>query len=322
MHNAARDSDVPLTSLLDSWGTSLEAEHKSSKTIASYISSVRLLAAYLDASGLPSGTESTGANEVRQFLAGQLARVKPNGQPYSPATAQLHWRNLRVWFGWLVAEGERQAASPMLSIARPKAPVRVRPFFTDDDLTALLRACSGDTLEARRDTALIRILIDTGVRVSGLANLRYSQDETASDVFLKAKRLRVRLKGGAETWIPMGPKTAKAVDRYIRTRNRSTFSGSPWLWLGTRGRGVEHMTDSGIRAMLNRRGQQAGVQNVYPHRFRHTFADQWLSNGGNVDDLMNVAGWSTYDMPLRYARGRGIERAQKAHQQFSPGERI
>ena len=64
------------------------------------------------------------------------------------------------------------------------------------------------------------------------------------------------------------------------------------------------------------------MQNVYHYRFRHTFADSSIANGGSVDDLMYVAGWTTYDMPLRYAKGRGMTRVHDAHRRLSPGDRI
>ena len=157
--------------------------------------------------------------------------------------------------------------------------------------------------------------------MSGLANLRYDpQDSDKTDLSLRDREIRVRLKGGREIPVPVGAKTAAALDRYIRARAHPSHASSPWLWLGTRGTGVGHMTDSGIRTMLERRGQQAGVQGVNPHRFRHTFADSWLATGGNVDDLMHIAGWTTYDMPLRYARGRGM--ARDAHWRLSPGDRL
>ena len=103
----------------------------------------------------------------------------------------------------------------------------------------------------------------------------------------------------------------------------SDATGAPWTWQGAAKLGKTPPLDaetSLIERCLS--GEQAGVQDVHPHRFRHTFADQWLANGGSVDDLMYVAGWSTYDMPLRYARGRGIDRAAQAHARLSPGDRI
>jgi len=208
-------------------------------------------------------------------------------------------------------------------VDKPKVAVEAKPFFTDDELTALLKATRGQDFESRRDHAIIRILIDTGVRVSGLANLRFDPaDDDKTDVFLAQKRLRVTLKGGDIWWVPIGRRSAEAIDRYLRARARSRHAGSPWLWIGTRGHNVSHFGDSGIRAMLRRRGREAGVQNAHPHRFRHTFADAWLAAGGDVDSLMNVAGWKSITMPLRYAQGRGIARAADAHRRLSPGDRL
>ena len=316
-HTAARASDsAPLAALLPSWELSLDAAHKSPKTIRSYLDSVRALSRYLASHELPDGTELTGASEIRAFLAAEIERT-------SAVSAQVHYRNLSVYFGWLAREGERTSPHPMLNVDKPKAAERAKPFLSESDLAALLKACSGTTFEDRRDTALLRILIDTGMRVSGLAGLRYDpEDSGKTDVFLKERELRVRLKGGREIPVPIGAKTASTIDRYIRARAHHSHASSPWLWLGTRGTGVSHMTDSGVRAMLERRGQQAGVQGVHPHRFRHTFADSWLATGGNVDDLMNIAGWTTYDMPLKYARGRGMARARDAHRRLSPGDRL
>jgi site-specific recombinase XerD len=316
-HTAARASDsVPLAALLPSWELALRASGKSPKTIRSYTDSVRKLGAYLASAGLTDDVESTGPPEVRAFLVSEIERT-------SATSAQVHYRNLRVYFGWLIREGERSAANPVTREDKPKAEETAKPFLSEADLAALLKACRGDDFEARRDTAILRILIDTGVRVSGLANLRWHpEEESRTDVFLSERRLRVTLKGGRQTWVPVGAKAATAIDRYLRARARTAQRDSPWLWVGTRGHNASHMTDSGIRAMLKRRGEQAGVQDVYPHRFRHTFADAWLANGGNVDDLMNIAGWATYDMPLRYAKGRGIARAAEAHKRLSPGDRL
>jgi integrase len=74
--------------------------------------------------------------------------------------------------------------------------------------------------------------------------------------------------------------------------------------------------------MLTRRGEQAGVAGVYPHRFRHTFADSWLEGGGDSYDLMKIAGWKSMTMVTVYAEERAGERARTAHARLSPGDRI
>jgi len=299
-----------LTALLPSWKLALDAANKSPKTIISYLDSAKRLEAYLATAALP--LEASG---IRGFLAAERDRT-------SPASAAKHYRNLCVYFRWLVAEDEIKD-NPMVRVEKPKVPEEAKPFFSADELAALLKATRGSDFEQRRDHAIMRILIDTGLRVSGLANLRFDPaSDKDTDVFLDQLRLRVRLKGGEIWWVPIGSKAAADIDRYLRVRARSPHASSPWLWIGTRGHDVQHFGDSGIRAMLRRRGKQARVQDCHPHRFRHTFADSWLALGGNVDDLMNVAGWKSIAMPLRYAKGRGIARAAKAHKRLSPGDRL
>jgi len=306
----------PLTALLTSWQLALEAATKSPRTVRSYIDSVKALHKFLVAQGMPADVEGVGAEHLRSFLLAEERRT-------SAASAAVHFRNLRVFFGWLASEEERSNPNPMNRVEGPKVAKKAKAFFTDDELARLLKTCQGSSFTDRRDTAIFRVLIDTGLRVSGLAGLRHdTEDEDRNDVFLTKRRLRIRLKGGDETWVPIGKKAAAALDRYIRVRSKHAQSASPWLWLGVQGHNTAHMTDSGIRDMVGRRGEQAGIQNVHPHRFRRSFADKWLANGGSTDDLMHITGWKTYDMVREYTEARGIARAHDAHARLSPGDKI
>jgi integrase len=67
----------------------------------------------------------------------------------------------------------------------------------------------------------------------------------------------------------------------------ATYADLPWLWLGQNGR----LTDTGLRMMLRRRGAQVGLPGLHPHQLRHTFAHEWLAQGGTEGDLMRIAGW-------------------------------
>src|SRR6266536_1869412 len=204
----------PLSTFVPSWQLALEAAGKSPKTVRSYIDSVKALHADLVAQGIPFHVERGDGEHLRAFLLSEERRT-------SAVSAAVHYRNLRVFFGWLVREDELTAPNPMERVDRPKVSKKAKPFFSDEELVRLLKVCSGSTFEDRRDTAMIRVLIDTGMRVSGLSNLRYDpDDDTRNDVFLTLRRLRVRLKGGDETWVPIGKKAAAAIDRYIRVRAR------------------------------------------------------------------------------------------------------
>ncbi|MEZ5264686.1 MAG: site-specific integrase, partial [Acidimicrobiales bacterium] len=226
----------------------------------------------------------------------------------SVATA---YRCLQQLFRWLVDEDEI-AASPMASMRPPKVPTNPPPVVEGADLTKLLKACEGRDFAARRDMAIISILVDTGMRLAELAGVKVSDISLDLDVAIvhgKGRRLRS---------VPFGKKTATAIDRYLRARARHPDRELDALWLSTKGR----LTDSGIRQMLERRCARAEIPVINPHRFRHTFAHQWLVDGGQEGDLMQIVGWSSRDMVGRYGASAAAERAREAHKKLSPRDRL
>lgn len=307
---------VPLAAMLDSWVLALEGENKSRHTIRSYSDTVRALIRF---AGDAADTDIT-TEQLRAFLAAELARPGRGGRTMSPASVAVHYRNLRVFFGWLAAEEPSLVpASPMDRVGKVEVPAKRKPPFSAEEQKALLAAVSGSGFADRRDAAIIRAFIDTGLRVSGMAGLAYFPGEPErSDVHLGQRVLDVRLKGGAVTAVPVGRKTCAAIDRYLRARARHQHAESGWLWVGPRGR----LTVWGIRQMLERRARQAGIEGMHPHRFRRTFAHDWLEAGGTESDLMNITGWRTRDMIEVYASELALDRARSAHARLSPGDRL
>lgn len=313
----------PLGLVMDSWELALRSRGRTDGSIAGYRGTVETFVAWLAENGYPDDVEAIEPEHVRRFLAhenGRPIRSGPRaGKPTTPAHADRQYRGLKALFSWAMDEELRTTSSPVLKADRPKVPVTEKPPLSDEDIVALLATCKPRTFWDLRDEAIMRLFIDSGPRLSGVTGLRYTPDNPEThDIDLKRYRVRITLKGGDVEWIPVGKKTAIAIDRYIRVRARHRLAELPDLWLGKRGR----LADSGVEQMLHRRGDAAEVPGVHPHRFRRTSATAFLNAGGTETDAMHIYGWKSPDMVRHYTKETARERARDAHARLSPGDRF
>jgi site-specific recombinase XerD len=280
-----------LSALLPSWELHLRAERKSPQTVKVYGDGVRGFLRWCAAEGRPAVLDRP---TVTAFIAGLLDAGA------EPATARSRHLALRRFSAWLLDEGE-QDADELLTVKPPKIDTKVTPVLSDDELRALIKACAGTEMWHRRDEALVRFMVETGARAGEVVAMGVGDVDLARGLAVVR-----RGKGGRGRTVPIGPQTAKAIDRYLRGRRSHRLADTDALWLGDRGKAFSY---DGLHKTLSERAASAGLKGFHPHVLRHTAASRWLAAGGSEGGLMAVAGWTRRDMIDRYTRATSEARA-------------
>lgn len=305
MPSKIRRLPIPIVTLWDGFALSLESAGRSPQTLRSYREAVMLLDAFLARIDLPRTIAEIERAHVEAFIADLL-------RTGTPGSAANRYRSLQQFFKWAALVEQVIPASPMAQMHPPRVPEQTTPLLAEEDLRALFKACSGGTFEDRRDTAILALLVDTGMRRSELAGLQ------VADVDPRLQVARVLGKGSRHRSCPYGKRTGVLLERYVRTRTGHRLAHRTELWLGR----VAPMTSSGVYQMLRERAKAAGLDHVHTHQFRHGFAHAYLLAGGQETDLMRLAGWESRSMLQRYGAAAADERAREAYKKLSPMDRL
>ena len=289
---------------MDSWVVSLRASRKPPQTVRSYVNGVRQFAAWAEDQNVPPHLDRATVNAFSAYLLEDLER--------EAATVRARQLALKRFSAWLAEEGEIPV-DRLVGLKSAKLDSKVIEPLSENEIKALLKACGeGDTFRARRDTALVRFMLETGARAGEAVSLTVSGMN-----LVEGRAVILRGKGGKGRTVPFGPQTAQAIDRYMRSRRTHRLAESDALWLGDRGKAFSY---DGLFRALRARAEVAGIDRFHPHLLRHTAAHRWLAAGGSENGLMAVAGWTRPDMLVRYTRAQSEARAADEARRLNLGD--
>jgi site-specific recombinase XerD len=291
--------------LARSFRRSLKARNLAGKTIQTYMIAVGDLVDWMPEYGVTDWSQVSKA-AIEEHLAALNAKRKPGG-------VSVAYRALQQFFKWAFEE-EEISPNPMARMRPPVVPEPVTPVLRENEIKQLFKVCEGTDFRARRDMAILRLFLDTGIRLEECAGL------TLDAVDVDLCEAVVTGKGRRTRSVAFGRKTAVAIDRYLRLRGRHKRADLPELWLAERGGA---MTGDGIYQMVRRRGEEAGVDRLRPHIFRHSWAHYARLEGRLHDDeLQRLAGWRSRQMLARYSASAASERALAAGKRSALGDRL
>lgn len=248
----------------------------SAHTVAAYRRDLAGYAAVLEARGV------TDASAIaREDVAAFRAALADRG--LAASSVARHLSAVKALHRWLV--DERIASEDVTRDERPpKLPQRLPKGISVSQMQRLLETPSGDDPAGLRDRALLELLYATGARISELLGL--DVDDLAGEHGL----VRVTGKGAKQRLVPVGSFAREAVDAWL-VRGRPALAakgrGGPALLLGARG---GRLSRQAAWEIIQRVAEEAGVEHVSPHTFRHSFATHLLEGGADVRVVQELLG--------------------------------
>lgn len=303
-----------LSNVIEGFTLAAMARRLSDHTIADYQNTYRKLARHLADTGQSSDPPFTSITraQLEAFFAAQTT--------ISRKTLRNYHIGLSALYTWAV-ENQYTDAHLLRQIERPQPAARKIIPFSEPEIHAMLGALTRSksyinhgtsTSHAlphpERNRAILLILLDTGLRADELCSLTYA------DFDPRNLRLHIRSgKGDKERYPPISARTAQIVHKYLTAKRTDLTPDAPLIAVENGYRMDRHV----LRKLVGAIGSRAGVPDVHPHRFRHTFAISYLRNGGDPWTLQEILGHSDMTMVRRYLQIAQSD-LSAAHRRASP----
>ena len=308
---------LSLEELIDLYEVSNRAEGMSPKTTCWYTSNLKAFIEYLEAEHNLCDLTTFNIDTVRKYILHLRDRPKFQGHPYipaqtitlSPRSLQCHVRTLKAFSSRLHAEGYTDE-NHLQNLKLPKAPVTVMEPLTPQEIEKVTASINKKSPISARNHAT---LLDTGMRASELAGI------TLGNLNLTDGYIKVMGKGSKERIVPIGKYVRRVLWDYIdRSRPKPASQDISNLFLTTDGKPI---TVNTLKLLFTRLAKSSGVKRLHAHLCRHTFAINYLLNGGDIFSLREILGHTTLEMVNHYLHFTSSQITSQ-HHKYSPMDKL
>lgn len=294
-------------------------EGKSDKTVCWYNQAISSFYRFLVRYKKPTNLGNLGEMQVREFILYLQERTRWQENPYvsdkvgkiAAITIQTHVRALRSFFNWLYGEGYA-TEHKLAKLKPPKAPTKVVEVLSQDEISRLLKCINPNKDAGARHFAILMLLLDSGLRCGEMRNFRID------DINFEGGYIKVMGKGKKERIVPFDTATQKALLSYsfhFRPEPLNPIIENFFLTIDGKPLSVNC-----IKMMFQRIAKKSGIKRLHPHLCRHTFATNYLINGGDVFSLQQILGHTTLEMVGRYITLASMH-VTVQHRKYSPMDR-
>ena len=203
----------------------------------------------------------------------------------APASISRIISSIRNYYSFLSSENILDE-NPVLLINNPKLPKKLPDVLSEKEISLIINAIQESSQFYQRDKAIIELLYSCGIRVTELCKIEMS------NLFIDEELIRIMGKGNKERLLPLGKRSKKYLDDYIKHSRNSHIkkSGSSFVFVSRNG---NQLTRAMINIILNKWTQASGLKkSVSPHKLRHSFATHLLEGGADLRFVQALLGHS------------------------------
>jgi site-specific recombinase XerD len=317
---AIRATPLTINELVERYTISNQADGKSRRTVAWYADIIAQFLKYFETGGHQFTLSDFSMDVVRGYVLFLQRRPRFQGHPFirqrqdllSPKTVQCHVRALKAFSTWLYEE-EYTNVNRLKNLKLPKATAKMMEPLKSEEIRMILSSINRKSHTGGRNRAVLATLLDSGLRASELASI------TLDKLNLSDGYIRVTGKGDKERVVPIGRFVQTELMHYIeKVRSQVCIDGCNNLFLSQGGR---PMTLNTVKIVFSRLAKLSGVDRLHAHLCRHTFAVNYLLNGGDIFSLREILGHTTLAMVNHYLHFTSSQITTQ-HRKYSPMDRI